>query len=190
MGQRLNIEIIKNGETLANAYYHWSAYTSSSLELTKLIIDAIDEVKNKDDVVRAVRLLEKTGALLTSDEVEVMKQRTKEEFKQATSRNDGLIAISEKGIESTRNWQEEYLEIHLDKEAVNFNVFWKDKKDSYLDEYEKSEELYQQLPKITFDYTNIPFTEFNQFATQINQLIKEEIYSMRLENGDVLSFIE
>ena len=31
MGQRLNIEIV-NGETsLANAYYHWSAYTKSAL---------------------------------------------------------------------------------------------------------------------------------------------------------------
>ncbi|MBL4951060.1 hypothetical protein JK635_02245 [Neobacillus sp. YIM B02564] len=190
MGQRLNIEIVKNGETLANAYYHWSAYTSSSLELTKIIINAINEIKNKDDVVLAVRLLEKTGALLTSNEIEVMKQRTEEEFKKATNRNDGLISISEEGIESTRKWQEEYIEIHLDKKIVNFNVFWNDKKYSYLDEHEKSEEWYQQLPKINFDYTNIPFTEFNQFATQINQLIKNEIYNMRLENGDVLSFIK
>lgn len=40
MGQRLNIEIV-NGETsLANCYYHWSAYTSSALGLTRQIIDA------------------------------------------------------------------------------------------------------------------------------------------------------
>lgn len=32
MGQRLNIEVIKNGKVVGNCYYHWSAYTLSSLE--------------------------------------------------------------------------------------------------------------------------------------------------------------
>ena len=32
MGERLNIEIIKNGETLANCYYHWAGYSNSSVE--------------------------------------------------------------------------------------------------------------------------------------------------------------
>ena len=33
MGQRLNIEIKKDSKVLANAYYHWSAYTSSALQM-------------------------------------------------------------------------------------------------------------------------------------------------------------
>ena len=39
MGQRLNIEIMKGCTILANAYYHWSAYTSSALELCKSIVE-------------------------------------------------------------------------------------------------------------------------------------------------------
>ena len=37
MGQRLNteriIEIVDNDKTLANSYYHWSAYTDSAVAL-------------------------------------------------------------------------------------------------------------------------------------------------------------
>jgi hypothetical protein len=28
MGQRLNIEIVKNGDVLANSYYHWSGFSN------------------------------------------------------------------------------------------------------------------------------------------------------------------
>ena len=46
MGQRLNIqfeiEVPNSGEAkvLANAYYHWSGYTSSAYELVKMIADS------------------------------------------------------------------------------------------------------------------------------------------------------
>ena len=50
MGQRLNIEIIENGKVLANAYYHWSGYTSSSLELTQEILEAIEKINYEDRV--------------------------------------------------------------------------------------------------------------------------------------------
>lgn len=191
MGQRLNIEIVQNGNTLANAYYHWSAYTSSSLQLTEMIIESVNEIHHQNAVVRAVRLLEKTGALLTTDEIKIMKKHyDKEEFEEASSRNDGLIAISEDGINTTRRWEEGRVEIDLDKEIVNFNVFWKNEKDSYLDEYEKSEEWYQQLPVNTFDFEHIPFSEFKHIADELTKMIQDEIYNIRLENGDILGFIE
>jgi hypothetical protein len=183
MGQRLNIEIIQDGKTLANAYYHWSAYTSSSLEMTKLIIEKKDEVQCEDDVVRAVQLLELTGALLTTEEIEELQKRgRKEHFKNAESRNDGLIAVSEKSIESTRKWEEGRVEIHLDHDFVNFEVFWKYDKETYLNEYEETEEKYQELQLNTHN--------FNQIADETLQMIKNKIYKNRLANGDVLGFIE
>lgn len=39
MGQRLNIEILKNGEVLANSYYHWSGFSNSAINLTIYIIN-------------------------------------------------------------------------------------------------------------------------------------------------------
>ena len=60
MGQRLNIQIemdipeSSESKVLANAYYHWSGYTSSAYELVKLIVDSgtysldiLDPVTNK-----------------------------------------------------------------------------------------------------------------------------------------------
>jgi hypothetical protein len=191
MGQRLNIEIIKNGETLANAYYHWGAYTSSSLELTKLIIENIDNIQCEDEVIRAVRLLEFTGALITSEEIEEMHKRSeKETFKNAESRNDGLISITKEGIESTRKWEEGRVEIHLDEEFVDFNVFWKYDKKTYLEDSEKTGEKYQKLPLNTYNYNHISFDKFNQIADETLQMIKNRVYETRLENDDVLGFIE
>lgn len=45
MGQRLNIEIKrrKDNKVLANSYYHWSAYTSSSLHLAEEINESYEE---------------------------------------------------------------------------------------------------------------------------------------------------
>lgn len=53
MGQRLNIEIMKNDKVLANAYYHWSAYTESALELCACIIG---EINSSPDILPTVFL--------------------------------------------------------------------------------------------------------------------------------------
>ena len=38
MGQRLNIEMVANGESLVNVYFHWSAYTDEALSILQEII--------------------------------------------------------------------------------------------------------------------------------------------------------
>ena len=59
MGQRLNIQIemdipeSSESKVLANAYYHWSGYTSSAYELVRMIADSEywnDEYTNMDPV--------------------------------------------------------------------------------------------------------------------------------------------
>ena len=47
MGQRLVIHIFNNEEELANAYYHWSAYTDSSIITTLQITAVYDDLKRK-----------------------------------------------------------------------------------------------------------------------------------------------
>ena len=44
MGQRLDIEIVKDGKVVGNCYYHWSAYTLSSLIETSKVIENYDEL--------------------------------------------------------------------------------------------------------------------------------------------------
>ena len=70
MVQRLNIEIWNNTRNLANAYYHWGAYTDSALEYTAEIIDAYHNLSGQitDELQLAVKLLEATGSGITVEE--------------------------------------------------------------------------------------------------------------------------
>ena len=114
MGQRLNIEIRKEDKVLANAYYHWSGYASRSLDLTSEILKNIDNVNFDNDVAKAVKLLEVTGAGLTKSEFGLLSDDIRNiAFKSAIDRNSGLIAISEKGMSNTQFWEEARVEIHL-----------------------------------------------------------------------------
>ena len=66
MGQRLNLEIKKGNNVLANAYYHWSGYSSSSCRIALDAMNYINEnPQNIDDRLYAIRILESTGAGLT-----------------------------------------------------------------------------------------------------------------------------
>ena len=49
MGQRLNVEIWNNGEVLANAYYHWSAYTESAAHIVDKALNYIKNNPVQDD---------------------------------------------------------------------------------------------------------------------------------------------
>lgn len=196
MGQRLNVEIHKNGEVLANSYYHWGAYTSSALNLTNMILRQVESENNQEEneILYAISLLESTGAHLTDDELAfAQKIEPNRSFKLATSRNDGLIAISEKGIEDTRRWEEGRVEIDILTRTVKFDVLHMYSKEDYMDIYATDEEEYNQLPvfpsSFSYDFNSIPFGKFDFFALIIKQFIKNGNYTVRY-NDDVLCFIE
>jgi len=124
MGQRLNIEICNNTETLANAYYHWSAYTSSALELTRRIIEAYNDMpKIENDLKLAVMLLQATGAGASEKEQERILLDGRFcgiSFAEAVDRDNGLLAVTEEGMAETRDWAEGTVTINIEKK--NFFV--------------------------------------------------------------------
>ena len=188
MGQRLNIEIKENEKTLANAYYHWSAYTDSSLGLTEHILKNIDFFKHENNIINAIRLLETTGAGLTFKEKALFKKDFADfeniEFEECTGRNDGLIAISESGIRDTRSWEEGRVEIDLTNKTVNFNVVWK----------ETLEEIKEDYPEVSIDdinvldinFENITFDNFSKFKTELINLIENEIYRVKTKDSEII----
>lgn len=102
MGQRLNIEIVKNGDVLANSYYHWSGFSNSAVNLTIDIIKTFDYVKryqvekyiNNQDLLFAIRLLEITGAGLNDIEKarKILEDQTMNlKLQPCKGRNDGII---------------------------------------------------------------------------------------------------
>lgn len=168
MGQRLNIEIVKNGKTLANCYYHWSAYSGSSVKLAKTIIDNIDKIKYESNLLTAIKLLESTGAGLTEDEIEYSKSI--DELKNANlieskNRNIGLIAISEDGINQTRYWQEYALYIYLDEDRMSFGVYHKASRWDWENDMKEEEKTvkYDDVEKININFDDIKFSDIEEF---------------------------
>lgn len=171
MGQRLNIEIHENGITLANCYYHWSGYTSSSLNLTKQIIDS-ELLTDKfiaaipDKVAIAVALLKETGA----DNID---------------RNNGLIGTTDREIAETREWQEAAVYIDIGTKSIKFDNFY------YLSEEDINE---RELPinsinTINFELEHCTFDEFDYYYNTITNLINSSVYEINTPNG-IVAFIE
>ena len=174
MGQRLNIEIWDDNKCLANAYYHWSAYTDSACDLVSEILNAMKEMPGEVTTYYAIKLLEATGAGLENDKEKefAAKHCLVSDFKKCTGRNDGLIAVTDDGIESTRRWEEYRVTIYLNQRRINFenvDVYrsqweWND----YIREYEIDiVQNMENLPRLNYDLTNISFDQFHTFKEAI-----------------------
>lgn len=193
MGQRLNIEIWNNGQVLANAYYHWSGYTSSSIALTRKVIDNIDNTNCDDDRLKAVWLLQNTGAGLNEDERKSILAKDFTNLTPCYSRNEGLIAITDNSIQETRSWEEARVTIYLDERRVDFNVGYREKKwdyDKECDELDKP--TFDALPIVEWNLKDIKFADFYLFEQLLTEMIENEQYDFRLktEPWTVFSMIE
>lgn len=200
MGQRLNIEITNNGEVLANAYYHWSGFTNSALDLTDTILNNIDEIQSDNVIDRAIHLLESTNAQLTQKErayaVETLglTNLATSNNKTPIDRNDGLIAVSESGMKETRDWEEARVTLDLSEKTIYMNIHSIESKEEFIGEVNpdgnnlKTE--YDKLPicDINLD-DDVPFENFDELKNAIQVLINDREYDVKLENGDVCSFI-
>ena len=197
MGQRLNVEIKYGGELLANAYYHWSGYTSSSVETTSAILKDISKIGKIDDPLQtAVQLLFNTGARFANEEITDIRKESgrKEKYvitdDKPVSRNDGLICISQKGMEETRHWEEARVEIDLKSQEVDFNALGTELADSY-EEYRKECEWESQdkLPILDPDpEDSIPFDKWNIFAERVLKMIENRQYIVNSKSGELVYF--
>ena len=166
MGQRLNIEIVKNRKTLANSYYHWSGYSSSAIEMVTSIIKnfnyikkyKVENVKDKD-LLLAIRLLEITDAGMREDTINeaIKKVGLVDEninFKKCNGRNYGIIEVEEKGMKENRYWEEGRVTIDIENEDINFRVF------NYITEEEVKEYYIEDnFEDINIDFEHIKFEE-------------------------------
>ena len=165
MGQRLNIEIMSGEKTLANAYYHWSAYTASAAELTKIILETpVDE--EEPLIWQAIHLLETTGAGVPGYERdsilqnEMLSEAEVNHLQPCIDRNRGLIAITEEGMRDTKGWEEGRVTIHLDSKTVDFDVFFRLDREEYEEDYYGNVDM---LPPFPVSTVAIPFEEFRDF---------------------------
>ena len=159
MGQRLNLEIKYNEECIANAYYHWSGYSYTTLALMVKACKAFKNVTSKEEAtVLAVKMLEETGAKLGIDEIPVYKNLCPADsfnHEAAEDRNDGIISVSEEGMWETRMWAdaESSIDLETDKCWINFQCFGVDKCSYYneLVDGDQTSPFAEDLPVLPFE---------------------------------------
>lgn len=198
MGQRLNLEIYSNGELLANCYYHWSGFTSSSMELADIVLKNYDEIMamNISDTTKAILLLQKTGAgLMVNDkdnELEfALKHLPPEDLeqvvlKQSEGRNNGLISITEEGMKETQDWEEARITIYLDEKRVDLdNVHIISK---HMAKCDFDIEI-NKLGKFPIkDLWGLTFNDFEMLRTFLMEHPKTYYY--KYKNNKIISLIE
>lgn len=174
MGQRLNLEIHKDGEVLANAYYHWSGYTSSACyEALKAVKSWLNIEDTISPLITAIKMLEATGAGFNESELQSLEESgllekyeiNKTDLKPCTGKSDGIIAITSKEIENTRYWEEH--RAILDLYSLTFDlsgVFW----DYDPEEYDEEDFKKFKVTTIDFDIEEIPFDKIHYVIEQLN----------------------
>ena len=194
MGQRLNLEIHVENQVVENAYYHWSGYTRSALELTRVVIEALSTVSETHPTLRAIRLLESTGAGFASDEREVALAQFPEEenlnFNQVLNRKEGIISITDDGISETRQWEESRVEIHLDEQLVKFNALFTCSENEFYEHYEYTEEEFQELPIHDETIEEFSFDQLDHMEQFVESVIESGFYRYRTPDNQVVFFIE
>lgn len=185
MGQRLNIEMIANGESLVNAYFHWSAYTDEALSILQEIIktqekiDILDEIKNMPLDKKAIYLLMSIGAGITPEDIHLNKYP--DIWIKATNRNYGLINISEEEKEICRTWEEGRITIDIVEKTFNFNVFFEFSKE----EAEEMDETKIDFLKILPIETSGSYKDFKKFKAKLEEdpdyFICDGIYLNKIE---------
>jgi len=179
MGQRLVVTVISKQETIAKIYYHWSAYSINALEEARYLIEKFYDEEYANILnyrLRLIRILEEhdggiDGGKDSPEFAYIQKLFPNEEFQNDPSRNNGLIALSEKGMEDLENWSEGDLSIDLDNQIVFSSVYFEyEDIESYNEEVgEEFKILEDEIPKILFDPSTIPFSDLND---AIHELIK------------------
>lgn len=195
MGQRLiinNYTPYSEQEITNNIYYHWSAYTDSSIYEVEELRNKIEKYyenyynsnKNKLDFFNLACLNAISGIAPSNEEsVKYIEKITKETYNSDhVNRNDGMISFTPKDIDESLYWAEGIVDIYwqfnedgtpdFDNSLFNIpDLVWSTTEND-LTEYmnkEKIEEMKSNHKEIQL--TNIPITNANKdFIDQIPQI--------------------
>ena len=156
MGQRLIITIKNNNKDLAKIYYHWSAYTVKAMMEARDVVNCIynhNDETEKELQLRLIRFCEERGGGIRADENEfkyIQNMFPNERFKTDNySRNYGLIALSEDGMDDLQSWSEGDLDIIIDEDVILNSVYWSyEDFDAYKESMEELSNEFMGLEEI------------------------------------------
>lgn len=178
MGERLNFEIVHNGETIMNCYRHWGAYTVDAAEYAANFVEAWKRHCNDDhpdalddDELLALRLIDSFTELNAGfNDVErnrlinafcqdypTLELAFREGNYQSVNRDEGLLSITKEGIAETEYWEEGRVTYDIDSDAICFEVVCFEG-ESYDDFRETCEDEEMDMEMIPCDI-DIPWIE-------------------------------
>ena len=200
MGQRLVVSIESMGECLAKIYYHWSAYTISALYETQKIVNRIynhnDETK-EELMLRLIRFCEANGGGIDGNESEfnyiqgLYPDKTLK--KDGYSRNNGIIALSKKGMEEMQRWSEGDVTIDIDEDVIHCDVCnyyeslleYNEARAEWDEEWGNGIPL-KKVPDIGYDLANISVDELDDMVVAI---VAADSHVVRCGN-DIFELVE
>ena len=200
MGQRLNIEIVKNGKVLANSYYHWSGFSNSAVNIVIQIIQKYEYIKKykvekyikNQDLLLAIRLLEETGAGLNNTDIarNILKDETMNlKLKECQGRNEGIIGITQEDIEETRYWEEGRVSIDIENKKIDFEVIDEYTEEELKDYYDEEEIKELNIKKIDRNFKNISFEDIFALKAFIDKAKYKEEYHFYNKNNNKYVFL-
>ena len=190
MGQRLVIQIFDKGERLANCYYHWNGYTYCSAQITEGLIDSYDQMKDKtfnedhkkDMFIMAINMLASTGAgIQDEEEMNYIKQFLEEDdednfdFDFFEGRNEGLICVTNDGMDCSLDWSEATVNIDIGNRIVNFQAYCLFDYKEYFDD--RSWDLLEEL-----DIGVASQEMIDRDTNKVNEYYNEGLISERSKN--------
>lgn len=210
MGQRLVVTIKKNNIVLANAYYHWSAYTDSALGIAHECIASFKRTKYKTDIEKAIDMLYETGAGIYSTPTNnkaFFEHKAQNPFFSipyvvSNDRNTGMIGISKDTIDDLQDASEGDVIIDIGTQMVDFCVWYAEDVSSLVENecYDKNieydelseEEIDQMYNKIVeglktvdYPYEEISFDDFTDFVNKVHSAG----YTFKLSDGTIIGKI-
>lgn len=167
MGQRLVISIKQHNEEIAAIYYHWSAYTASSIyEIAQLIAFFRSRkydfgfMTKEDAQLAIIRAAEASESVLVEladggkivernahggvdeDDLEyAQKLFPGESFSEDVSRNDGLVAITPENIARMHSYEEGTAGIDLTNQTFRTDVWDRIYDDESAEDWLSPEEI-------------------------------------------------
>lgn len=175
MGQRLVITVKNNGKDLAKIYYHWSSYTLSALMEAREVVNCIynhNDETEKELQLRLIRFCEENGGGIKGDGKElsyIQNMFPNETFKTDDySRNRGLIALSEDGMDDLQSWSEGDLDIIIDEDIILNGVYWsyedlesyKESRAEWDDDFDADMQL-EDIEDIGYDLSEIDIEDID-----------------------------
>lgn len=204
MGQRLVVNIVSNDQILACGYFHWSAYTSESVEMTKNIVKNVipnhekaqclsyyshyGEVGTYADSINkltAYLMLEDTGAGIymyeTDSEIKEFKKIDAHyNYRVGENRSQGHIALTPENIKYLNSWAEGTVNIDISNDTVYFDVFARYEPDEVeeINEYNESNGIGKyEIKEIDFsDITRFNFEEVDTWYDKIKEMCNDKGY--------------